>query len=401
MHSFVVPKSRRPRFNLKLQINDLNNVPLVSGLAYVKWHIRDSPLAESRGRTSKIPIKEHRVSWGYIKELVVKMTVDRAGMLSPVYLDLEIIQEYSGRERIVLGTLELNLAEYVGRERENRRYLMQASKINSTVQIATELKQISGDTSFKVPDLRPAQVFSGIAGIAMGEQLISDTTEAASTPATTSPAYGTDMSNISAHSRERDRIQDIYRKSLAASWQLQTGELNAVDCIEDIFSGGSGWAGDRDQRQHANAESTQSATIADDHESSNVSADWRVANHRSSAQRFSSWPQASDSPWKRARSFHILERHPADVSPVNSSTASNSRSTSQLASKTISRGNLLTGRPSLTTRNVSIVESNTSATPENTHSERATSAAPSVAQGWHPMETAEEDLRENFISWSV
>ncbi|KAJ6258424.1 hypothetical protein Dda_6464 [Drechslerella dactyloides] len=55
------------------------------------------------------------------------MTVDRAGMLSPIYLDLEIIQEYSGRERIVLGTLELNLAEYVGRERENRRYLMQAS----------------------------------------------------------------------------------------------------------------------------------------------------------------------------------------------------------------------------------------------------------------------------------
>lgn len=135
---------------MKLHIHDLNNVPLVSGLAYVKWHIRDSPLAESRGRTNKVPIKEHRVTWRYCKDLTVKMTVDRAGMLSPVYLDLEIIQEYSGRERIVLGTLELNLAEYVGRDRENRRYLMQSSKINSTVQLSTELKQVSGDSTFKM-----------------------------------------------------------------------------------------------------------------------------------------------------------------------------------------------------------------------------------------------------------
>lgn len=33
----------------------------------------------------------------------------------------------------------------------------------------------------------------------------------------------------------------MYRCTLAASWQLQTGELNPEECIEDIFAGGDGW----------------------------------------------------------------------------------------------------------------------------------------------------------------
>jgi hypothetical protein len=33
----------------------------------------------------------------------------------------------------------------------------------------------------------------------------------------------------------------MYRRTLAASWQLIPGELNADECIEDIFAGGDGW----------------------------------------------------------------------------------------------------------------------------------------------------------------
>ncbi|EWC44042.1 hypothetical protein DRE_01394 [Drechslerella stenobrocha 248] len=400
MHSFVVPKSRRPRFNLKLQIHDLNNVPLVSGLAYVKWHIRDSPLAESRGRTSKIPIKEHRVSWGYLKELVIKMTVGRGGLLQPVYLDLEIIQEYSGRERIVLGTLELNIAEYVGRDRENRRYLMQASKINSTVQISTELKQISGDANFKVPDLRPAQVFSGIAGIAMGEQLQLDA-ETTSTQA--AATYGTDISAITAHSRERDRIQDIYRKSLAASWQLQTSELNAVDCIEDIFIGGNGWADQDRHRQSTSTENTShsSPTVDVESEASAHSPDFRASGYRSPSQKFSSWPPpGSDHPYKRSRSFHS-DRQLVDLAVANSSALrSGSISVSRANAP---RNGLLGGRPTPTSRALSIVDQLTPGIPaisEGLGHERITLGAP-VSHHWHVAEIAEEDLREDFISWSL
>lgn len=41
--------------------------------------------------------------------------------------------------------------------------------------------------------------------------------------------------------RDRGAIHDMYRCTLAASWQLQAGELNPEECIEDIFAGGDGW----------------------------------------------------------------------------------------------------------------------------------------------------------------
>jgi hypothetical protein len=38
----------------------------------------------------------------------------------------------------------------------------------------------------------------------------------------------------------------MYRRTLAAYWSAQPGELKADECIEDIFSGGDGW-GDREK----------------------------------------------------------------------------------------------------------------------------------------------------------
>lgn len=313
------------------------------------------------------------------------MTVDRGGMLSPVYLDLEIIQEYSGRERIILGTLELNLAEYVGRERENRRYLMQASKINSTVQISTELKQISGDTSFKVPELRPAQVFSGIAGVVVSEPTISEPVEPNSTQAAENP-YGAEI-NLSAHSRERDRAHDIYRKSLAASWQLQTGELNAVDCIEDIFAGGTGWAQDP-SRQTATDDNVNSNSNPDDGETRSSHQDLHPSTHRNSSHRLASGWHHNDS-WKRTRSFQGFERQ--------DSTAS-SRPSPRIPLKADSFRSTGSLRPHVASRAVSPGDSGSSRI-ISISQDRASNV--SQHQGWHSLEVAEEDLRDNLISWSL
>lgn len=38
----------------------------------------------------------------------------------------------------------------------------------------------------------------------------------------------------------------MYRRTLAAYWSAQPGELKADECIEDIFGGGDGW-GDREK----------------------------------------------------------------------------------------------------------------------------------------------------------
>ena len=49
------------------------------------------------------------------------------------------------------------------------------------------------------------------------------------------------MPSISSKTREIGELQDMYRRTLAASWTCQMGELPADECIENIFAGGDGW----------------------------------------------------------------------------------------------------------------------------------------------------------------
>lgn len=168
------------------QIIDLNNVPLVSGTSFTKWHLPSSTSAEHRGRTAKSPIKEHKVIWDYEKTLPVRLTMEKNNMLQECTIHFEVIQEYynSGArsEKIVLGHVYLNLAEYVemhdegegggggGWQGVTRRYLMQESKINSTVKIGIGMKQVDGERNYIAPPLKTAPVFGGIAGIIDFEQ---------------------------------------------------------------------------------------------------------------------------------------------------------------------------------------------------------------------------------------
>lgn len=77
------------------------------------------------------------------------------------------------------------------------------------------------------PSLRTAAVFGGIAGIMTAEQ--------------GDPDDLGHMPSMSKKTRELAKIQDMYRRTLAASWAAQAGELPADKCIEDIFAGGDGW----------------------------------------------------------------------------------------------------------------------------------------------------------------
>lgn len=122
-------------------------MPLVSGTCFVKWDLPSSTAAEHRGRTSKCVIKDHKVAYDYEKTLPVKLVVGKDQMLQETWIHFEVLQEYSSAgksERIVLGNIRLNLAEYVeasehsqgkGEEGVTRRYLMQDSKINSTLKV--------------------------------------------------------------------------------------------------------------------------------------------------------------------------------------------------------------------------------------------------------------------------
>ncbi|KAK3706080.1 hypothetical protein LTR37_012907 [Vermiconidia calcicola] len=224
--SAFTSKSRRVRFDLLLRIIDLNNVPLVSGTSFIKWHLPSSTAAEHRGSTNKCAIRDHRVAYEYEKKVAVRLTVGKDGMLQECSVHFEVLQEYGagGRgERIRLGDVKLNLAEYVeageaqspsspgagavGDEGVVRRYLMQESIIHSSEPATT-----SGRT--------------GGAENANGE----------------GGNEGQDpLPNLSSRNKEAGEMQDVYRRTLAAFWTSQPGELRADECVEDIFSGGDGW----------------------------------------------------------------------------------------------------------------------------------------------------------------
>ncbi|RYP61815.1 hypothetical protein DL770_009708 [Monosporascus sp. CRB-9-2] len=117
-----------------------------------------------------------------------------------------------------------------------RRYLMQDSKINSTLKVGILMVQVDGERNYVAPALKSAPMFGGIAGIVAGERTATEPVHDAGTGAGTAgalPSLG--------KSRDVSEVQDMYRRTLAASWACQPGELPADECIEDIFSGGDGW----------------------------------------------------------------------------------------------------------------------------------------------------------------
>ncbi|KAF7548155.1 hypothetical protein G7Z17_g7251 [Cylindrodendrum hubeiense] len=255
-----VGKARKPKFELHLKIYDLNNVPLVTGHSFVKWHLSHSMHAEHRGRTGKCPIVNHRVDYSFCTLMPsIRISVDRNNNLGECPIELEVVQEFAGTEKMTLGFVRLNLSEYIeeseaftkdvtspGRKRSNsvsqspagsghrdsdvvedgivRRYLMQDSKVNSTLKIGILMIQVDGERSYIAPALKTAPVFGGIGGI-MGESIEDDV---GPVPSISKP-------------RDAAELQDLYRRTLAASWSRQPNELPADECIEDIFNGGNGW----------------------------------------------------------------------------------------------------------------------------------------------------------------
>ncbi|KAL4896641.1 mitochondrial inner-membrane-bound regulator-domain-containing protein [Aspergillus ambiguus] len=232
MQAFV-PKNRRPRFELVLRIIDLNNIPLVNGTAFVKWRLPASSAPEHHGHTDKAVIIDHRAYWNYEKSLQLRLTIDRNQSLHECEIHFEIIQEFEssshGDSKNMLGRIKLNIPEYVDKSDDDegivRRYLMQDSKINGTLRIGIAIRQVEGDRNFTTPPLKSAMVFGGIAGVVSSEQ--GDPVDLGRLP------------SLSSQSTEVSDLQDMYRRTLAASWNSNSDDLPADKLIEELFSGRS------------------------------------------------------------------------------------------------------------------------------------------------------------------
>lgn len=199
-------------------------------------------------------IRDHKAVYDYTKQLPVRLTVDRSGVLEECPVHFEVVQDYAEGQkggRVVLGKVKLNLSEYVERDGElrrntdgeelgeedgegiTRRYLMQDSKINSTLKIGILMKQVEGEKDFVVPQLKTATVFGGIAGIVA--------TEAGDPKNGGDRSPGnSDIAPLTKKTRELTEAQDMYRRTLAATWACRVGELPPDKLVENLFAGGDG-----------------------------------------------------------------------------------------------------------------------------------------------------------------
>ena len=94
-------------------------------------------------------------------------------------------------------------------------------------------------------------VFGGIAGVVSSEQ--GDPDDSVS---------GGPLPSLSAKSSEVSDMQDLYRRTLAASWNSRSTDLPADKLIENLFSGGSDYNnGTQNQRQSRLDDSLNVASV--------------------------------------------------------------------------------------------------------------------------------------------
>jgi hypothetical protein len=85
---------------------------------------------------NRAPITDHNVVWNQSTTTTVHLIVGKDNILTPCELKLEIVQELNGgKDTHTIGTLMLNLSEYVGSGTTTRRYLLDDCKFNSTLKV--------------------------------------------------------------------------------------------------------------------------------------------------------------------------------------------------------------------------------------------------------------------------
>ncbi|CAB4390243.1 hypothetical protein RhiirA5_396177 [Rhizophagus irregularis] len=238
----LVPKNRKVEFEVEVFIQELANVPLVTGLYYVKLKLKNGE--KSNSMTSRAPIKDHSIFWNYKLENFVQIVIGKDGVLMPCELNLKIKQELNGGKEINnIGKLSLNLSEYVGLNAMTRRYLLQDSKINSTLKLTINMKQtIVNSSSYKVPPLKKTQIFGGIAGV-ISEQ--SERQDDERSPRAFRSSFSphhikrsrSNSSLGSAYYAQATHVTPITSSLVANSFLRKVGDKSPTDVVEEIFMG--------------------------------------------------------------------------------------------------------------------------------------------------------------------
>lgn len=124
----------RAKFDVDIHINQVSNFPFRTGTLQVRWHVKDSAAADSRGRTSEVPINDHVAAFNYERRFVHRIGI-RNDILRDSFIVFEVHWQ-SGSGRINIGNAEINLAEYVHNTKgEAFSYLLQSSRVNCVLNV--------------------------------------------------------------------------------------------------------------------------------------------------------------------------------------------------------------------------------------------------------------------------
>jgi hypothetical protein len=146
--------SSRPKFTASIQINELLNIPLVAGRCWVKWYVHDSAKPDARGRTAHIPVREHRAQWDESITINFRLAIhSKTKVLKERDVIFDVIWDQNGTDKLTLGRVEINLAEYVNKSSKDgkkTKYLLKNSKINGALALTISVVQVSGPTDYIV-----------------------------------------------------------------------------------------------------------------------------------------------------------------------------------------------------------------------------------------------------------
>lgn len=184
--------------------------------------------------------------------------------------------------------------------------------------------------------------------------------------------------------RDNAEVQDLYRRTLAASWSKQPAQLPADECIEDIFSGGNGWKPPKTAKRDPSSSNTDPDDMDNDDLGNTGTlrpSDFRrlgISNHRRQHSA------SSD----RSVSTVTGGHHRNSPSPRKSHTPRNSRQASHVedehhAVRSSRSDSMASLAPTL---------GSSSGTEHNGHRETSYK---------HQREVNEDELRDNFVAWHL
>ncbi|CAJ0650939.1 1895_t:CDS:2 [Entrophospora sp. SA101] len=176
-----IPKNRKANFDIEITIEELLNVPSITGLYYVKWKFK------------------HR------------------GELN------------GGKEISNIGRLKINLSEYVGSTIITRHFLLRESKVNSTLK----------NLFYFRPPLKKTQIFNGIAGMISGhnEQQDDERSKVGLNTAHYITKSKSTSSLRSAYYAQANHTTPITSSLATNHFLLNIDSKSPIDVIEEIFMG--------------------------------------------------------------------------------------------------------------------------------------------------------------------